>query len=784
MNQNDEKVKNINDKSNIRFVDSKNAKSILTSKLMETKKQNINQLQEAVDKLDEIKEVADKLNDVPVTEEKPKELEVVEEPKEVIDEPDKIIINVGEASEVEPPLNNTQEVEILDENFLNEDIAPETMQAFLSANNYASFEEPIPEVPIPLEQEFEIKRVNPIVAFFSRVPSKVRLAFAGVIAILIVVLGIVFTKYQIKIHTYNILINGEEKVILYEGGLYKENGAVVYNYKNEDKTDLLKIKAKVDTEKVGNYTVTYSVNSLWKKNSATREVSILPNPLDDIYFSLKGEDVVSLKINTKFVDPGYNIKSKDNVDYSKYVTVTNNINNKKIGTYEVRYLFKINKKQQELVRTVKVIGSTYSINFDKTPTKGNVVAKISSNISDFAYFMVDGKKVTKDSFTYTVKQNGQFNFEMYNTKGKMEKIALVVNNIDRTPPSGSCVATMSSKSNVTSFNLNLKDNSQVVSYIYNNYAYTTSTFTVNSLVKSGSVQVVDQAGNRSTISCDYIYSPITSTSVNNVIKRFDGDTMKYWIEKPTNTYIITHIWVQDPYNQFKVAIPKKFPSLEKASKIMSIANEKYGYYSKAMIGANASGFVSNSFNVAIARKYPKWKYSSKSPLVIIDGKVLRNYTNLKQVGGAGTLTYGLRKTGYFASYYLNSPTDKKGNQRNAKMAINDGVKYTFAFGPYLVRSGELHKGLSNIPDVRQAIGQIDKNNFVIVTNTVGINNRISGLSLKRLASIMYSLGCREAYNIDGGGSTNLMYKNRNTNTINGIVTKNRDVADVLYFVEK
>ena len=118
------------------------------------------------------------------------------------------------------------------------------------------------------------------------------------------------------------------------------------------------------------------------------------------------------------------------------------------------------------------------------------------------------------------------------------------------------------------------------------------------------------------------------------------------------------------------------------------------------------------------------------------------------------------------------------------MAINDGVKYTFAFGPYLVRSGELHKGLSNIPDVRQAIGQIDKNNFVIITNTVGINNRISGLSLKRLASIMYSLGCREAYNIDGGGSTNLMYKNRNTNTINGIVTKNRDVADVLYFVEK
>ena len=49
---------------------------------------------------------------------------------------------------------------------------------------------------------------------------------------------------------------------------------------------------------------------------------------------------------------------------------------------------------------------------------------------------------------------------------------------------------------------------------------------------------------------------------------------------------------------------------------------------------------------------------------------------------------------------------------------------------------------------------------------------------------MYSLGCKEAYNTDGGGSTNLIYKNRNTNTYSGIVTTNRDVADILYFVEK
>ena len=295
---------------------------------------------------------------------------------------------------------------------------------------------------------------------------------------------------------------------------------------------------------------------------------------------------------------------------------------------------------------------------------------------------------------------------------------------------------------------------------------------------------MDEAGNSASISCNYLYSPITDDSSNNVILRFDGSTLKYWVEKPSSTYVVTHIWVEDPYNQFKVAIPKQFPQLEKAGNIMNIASIKYGYYSKAMIGINASGFVSDVFNTDIGKKYPQWKYSSKSPLVIIDGVVLRNYTNLQQVGGAGTLTYGMRPNGYLASYYLNDPNDKAANQRNAQQAIDDGLKYTFAFGPYLIRTGKIKEDLSNSPDVRQAIGQVDKNNFVIITNTVGINNRDSGLGYKTLANMMYNYGCREAYNTDGGGSTNLIYKNRNTNNYTGIVTTTRDVADILYFVEK
>ena len=700
----------------------------------------------------------------------------------------KSILSLNSNNEIEKLQEAVDKLDEIDSIYTEEDI-----QNSLMANNYDAPEEettPIEEEEIEEPsnrisfKELLIELKNKFILFIKNLPVKVKRILYGLLGILVIILFVLFVRYEKKIHTYKMVINGEEVVSLYEGGLYKEKGIEAYNYKGENKTGLVKIDAQVDTDVVGEYYVTYTIKSFWKNNEIKRKVIILPNPLDNIYFTLNGDEEVEVKLGKEYIDAGYNIRSEDNEDYSQYVTTTNNVNTEKIGTYEVKYLIKINKKQQELVRKVKVTGNRYTVKYNKAATKDNVEVNVISNINDFDYFIVDGHKVLKDNIVYTVTDNGTYEIEMYDTEGKKDNISIKIGNIDRDPPTGSCSAWMSSQYKNTHVSLNIKDASNIRSYRYNGETYTSSSFYFDAIKDSGDVEVTDEAGNSATISCSYLYSPIMSDGTNNVIHRFDGNTMKYWIEKPSSTYVVTHIWVEDPYEQFKVAIPKQFPQLEKAGTIMNIASNKYGYYSKAMIGINASGFVSDTFNTEIARKYPQWKYSSKSPLVIIDGEVLRNYTNLQQVGGAGTLTYGVKRNGYFSSYYLNDPDDKAANQRNAQQAIDDGLRYTFAFGPYLVRSGKIKEDLSNSPDVRQAIGQIDKNNFVIVTNTVGINNRDSGLGYKTLANMMYDYGCREAYNTDGGGSTNLIYKNRNTNNYTGIVTTNRDVADILYFVEK
>ena len=47
---------------------------------------------------------------------------------------------------------------------------------------------------------------------------------------------------------------------------------------------------------------------------------------------------------------------------------------------------------------------------------------------------------------------------------------------------------------------------------------------------------------------------------------------------------------------------------------------------------------------------------------------------------------------------------------------------------------------------------------------------------------MISLGCKTGFNIDGGGSTNLLYKKTDNNVI-GRKVASREIADIIYFVE-
>lgn len=90
------------------------------------------------------------------------------------------------------------------------------------------------------------------------------------------------------------------------------------------------------------------------------------------------------------------------------------------------------------------------------------------------------------------------------------------------------------------------------------------------------------------------------------------------------------------------------------------------------------------------------------------------------------------------------------------------VKHIVSGGPYLVKNGEVYVDIADQKlgsiggrNPRTAIGYT-KDNHVIIITADGREGSSVGMTLKELAYFMQSLGCVNAMNLDGGGST-VMY---------------------------
>ena len=107
----------------------------------------------------------------------------------------------------------------------------------------------------------------------------------------------------------------------------------------------------------------------------------------------------------------------------------------------------------------------------------------------------------------------------------------------------------------------------------------------------------------------------------------------------------------------------------------------------------------------------------------------------------------------------------------------------FFFGPALVVDGELQE----IPDhyqfnpfgdePRAAIGQLAPLTYALVT----VDGRIAdseGVTQPELAAFMQSIGCEQAYGLDGGNSSALVFHHRLVSIKD---VSERDVSDVIYF---
>ena len=180
---------------------------------------------------------------------------------------------------------------------------------------------------------------------------------------------------------------------------------------------------------------------------------------------------------------------------------------------------------------------------------------------------------------------------------------------------------------------------------------------------------------------------------------------------------------------------------------------------------------------AVNGDYCGFRYSG---IIIREGKMYRN-----------------KKADGWDLCYLNRYGDLitcKNDAQDGKALANEGVFQSWCFGPTLV---ENYKAVQNFNtpglsskdwarEPRTAIGQVDRLHYIFLVvdavrdpNGTGGWTTIGGMNFRELADTFEALGCKTAYNLDGGGSTTLWLNGKVINNPSG--SGEREISDIIYF---
>lgn len=119
--------------------------------------------------------------------------------------------------------------------------------------------------------------------------------------------------------------------------------------------------------------------------------------------------------------------------------------------------------------------------------------------------------------------------------------------------------------------------------------------------------------------------------------------------------------------------------------------------------------------------------------------------------------------------------------------LDMGAVQVLSFGPALVKNREVSvqaddlRGKDKTRNPRTAIGRVGELHYLFVVAD-GRTEASDGLTIPELAEVMEALGAETAYNLDGGGSSCMVFDGRVINhpTTSGNRTREREVSDIVY----
>lgn len=216
------------------------------------------------------------------------------------------------------------------------------------------------------------------------------------ITILLITL-ILSTIYLVFFNPFlNLTLKGKEKITLEVNTKYKEPGAIVKGTKNK-----YKVVGKVNTNKLGKYTLTYKVTSLKTTKKKTRTIKIVDTTKPVI--NLTGDEVTIYQ-NEQYQEPGYTVTDNYDKDLTEKVIIENNIDNSKTGEYTITY---------------KVTDSSKNT----TSTKRKVIVKKKETTTSSKITYINGILLVNKKYSLPSTYNPGVNQTAYNALKNLQKNA-------------------------------------------------------------------------------------------------------------------------------------------------------------------------------------------------------------------------------------------------------------------------------------------------------------------------------------------------------------------------
>lgn len=336
--------------------------------------------------------------------------------------------------------------------------------------------------------------------------NKYKIIFFAILLVIIII--VIFSLFNSNSMTskmiYYLELYGDEEITIYMGNDYIELGYNAYNSKDEDMTSNVEIYSNLDTSTPGEYIITYKINDVTK----SRKVNVIEKTGENVFLYLKSinNDVnVYLNLYEEYIEPGYSVFSSTGVNYYDDVIVTGSVDTTKEGTYKLVYsLLDPNGVTINASRTVIVMDSKINLSLNTNEyTNNDVIINVDVIDNYFDYILFpDGSKVDKKISSYKISKNGKYKFVVYNKQGYSKESSIVVNNIDKKAPQGSCSGIY--ENGISTINIDASDDVGIRKYVVNNKEYTNNNIVINSKIEIADITIYDKAGNIKNISCSVI----------------------------------------------------------------------------------------------------------------------------------------------------------------------------------------------------------------------------------------------------------------------------------------